>query len=456
MKLRPYPEYKDSGVPWLGEIPRHWEIISARQIGHLFKGSGGNKNDEVEEGVPCVRYGDLYTIHEFFILNSRACVSPDRLKSYMRIRFGDVLFAASGETIEDIGRSAVNLIRGEACCGGDIIILRPTVEIDPRFLGYALESPAARYQKSSMGRGFTVVHIYGAELKSLVTTFPPLEEQTQIAHFLDWKTAQIDRFIRNKRRLIELLKEQKQALINQAVTGAIDVRTGKPYPEYKDSGVPWLGKVPAGWEVRKLKYIAEMQSGDSLTSEEIQVSGRYPVYGGNGRRGFYENYNREGSLLLIGRQGALCGNVHRADGRFWATEHAVVVAPRSKIHRDWYYYMLIVMDLNQYSESAAQPGISVERVQNLLTTVPDLDEQVEIARHLNSLATAIENAITRTQHQIDLIQEYRTRLIADVVTGKLDVRGVAVPEPEIQEEDGISAAADDRPSAGEALAEPAA
>lgn len=133
--LKPYPKMKDSGVPWLGEVPEHWDVRPLGRIGALFKGNGGNKGDEVAFGIPCVRYGDLYTRHEFFITRSKACVPADRAEAYTRIRYGDVLFAASGETEEDIGRSSVNLIEGEARCGGDILVLRPEIPAVPRYLG---------------------------------------------------------------------------------------------------------------------------------------------------------------------------------------------------------------------------------------------------------------------------------------------------------------------------------
>jgi len=338
---------------------------------------------------------------------------------------GEIIVVRSGAYTAD--SAIVTEDYAGAVVGYDMVVTPKNIE--PAFLQWCLLSPyVLKDQLIASSMRAAQPHLNAEELGATELLLPPLKEQTQIARYLDWKTAQIDRFIRNKRRLIELLKEQKQALINQAVTGAIDVRTGKPYPGYKDSSVPWLGKMPSGWSVRKLKYIGDMQSGDNLTSEEIQVSGIYPVYGGNGQRGYYHEYNRDGHFLLIGRQGALCGNVHRVDGRFWATEHAVVVKPRNEIDRDWYYYMLIVMNLNQYSESAAQPGISVEKIQNLVTTVPKMGEQKAIAKYLNQVASAIENTIIRTQREIDLMQEYRTRLITDVVTGKLDVRGIEIPD----------------------------
>jgi type I restriction enzyme, S subunit len=195
MKLHPYPAYKDSGVPWLGEVPEHWEASPIGRIGQLFKGKGGSKEDEVSDGVPCVRYGDLYTKHEFFIRNSKAFVTPARAADYTPIHRGDVLFAASGETMEDIGRSAVNLMNSAACCGGDVLLLRPKMEIDAKFLGYVADSVASKRQKACMGRGFTVVHIYASELKRLVLPLPSLPEQVAVVRFLEYADRRIRRYI---------------------------------------------------------------------------------------------------------------------------------------------------------------------------------------------------------------------------------------------------------------------
>ena len=178
--LKPYPEMKDSGVPWLGEVPAHWGVRQLGRIGRFSKGNGGTKEDEVSQGIPCVRYGDLYMHHRFFIERSRAFVTEERSSAYAPIQYGDVLFAASGETIEEIGKSAVNLITSQACCGGDVILFRPSIAVDARFMGYATDCQPIAYQKSCMGRGITVMHIYGDQLRCLWMTFPPPDEQAAI------------------------------------------------------------------------------------------------------------------------------------------------------------------------------------------------------------------------------------------------------------------------------------
>ena len=153
-ELKPYRAYKDSGVEWLGAVPAHWEVRHLGRFGRLFKGGGGTKEDERESGVPCVRYGDLYTQHQVFITATRACVTPELADTvYTPIRYGDVLFAGSGETIDEIGKSAVNLIPGPACCGGDVIILRPSIDADARFLGYAMDCAATARQRRASAAG---------------------------------------------------------------------------------------------------------------------------------------------------------------------------------------------------------------------------------------------------------------------------------------------------------------
>lgn len=222
--LDPEAPLKDSGVEWLGEVPAHWEVRQMGRIGRFSKGSGGTKEDEVQCGVPCIRYGDLYTQHRFFVQKARSFVSQDASKSYTPIHYGDVLFAGSGETIEEIGKSAVNLITETACCGGDVVIFRSAIGVNAKFLGLATDCPYAAYQKSCMGRGITIMHIYGTELKYMSVAFPPLPEQTAIVEYLDKATADIDTTLTRTGREIELVNEYRTRLMADLVTGKLEVR----------------------------------------------------------------------------------------------------------------------------------------------------------------------------------------------------------------------------------------
>jgi len=222
--LDPNVKMKDSGVEWIGEVPEKWEAVKISHIGKLTKANGGSKQDNVDSGISCIRYGDLYTTHEYIIRKSRSYIEEGKLDEYTAIQYGDALFAASGETFEDIGRSAVNLLKEDACCGGDVIVLKPSKDIDPLFLGYALDSIPSKYQKALMGRGYTVVHIYTEQLRDLIVAVPPSFEQKTIGIALDRQTARIDLIIEKTQRSIDLLRERRSALITAAVTGQIDLR----------------------------------------------------------------------------------------------------------------------------------------------------------------------------------------------------------------------------------------
>ncbi len=194
----------------------------------------------------------------------------------------------------------------------------------------------------------------------------------------------------------------------------------KPYPKYKDSGVEWLGQIPAHWVMKKIKYIAELKSGDNITSDQISDNGNYPVYGGNGLRGYYDSYTHEGAYTLIGRQGALCGNINYASGKFWASEHAVIATFKGEYELKWFGELLRAMNLNQYSVSAAQPGLSVDNIKNLSGPVPSKNEQATIAAYLDRKTTEIDKLIANKERLIELYEEEKKAVINQAVTKGLD------------------------------------
>ena len=222
--LDPSPKLKPSGVEWLGDVPAHWEVQKLGRLGFFFKGGGGTKKDEIEGGLPCIRYGDLYTQYQFLIKDSQAGIAEANTSKYRQLKYGDLLFAGSGETIEEIGKSAVNLIDGPVYCGGDVIGFRSSQEMDPTFLSYTADCSHSTYQKACMGRGVTIMHIYSNELKHLLIPLPPISEQRAIAAFLDKQTERVDLLCARVEVAIERLQEYRTALITAAVTGGIDVR----------------------------------------------------------------------------------------------------------------------------------------------------------------------------------------------------------------------------------------
>ena len=185
----------------------------------------------------------------------------------------------------------------------------------------------------------------------------------------------------------------------------------------KDSGIAWIGQIPEEWGVVALKYLCTMQAGKNLVSEQITEEGLYPVYGGNGQRGFFCEYNCEGEKLVVGRQGALCGNVHKVAGRIWATEHAIITNATSLISQNYLYYLLIGMNLKQYvSSTAAQPGLAVSTIQNVRTCLPTLEEQERIARFLDAKCSRIDVVIKQTRASIEEYKKLKQAVITQAVT----------------------------------------
>ena len=192
------------------------------------------------------------------------------------------------------------------------------------------------------------------------------------------------------------------------------------YPEYRESGVAWIGAVPVGWRVMALKHFVSMASGDQITSEQIEEDGAFPVFGGNGLRGYTTGFTHDGHYALIGRQGALCGNINYAQGKFWASEHAVVVTPRQPCAVFWLGELLRSMNLGQYSVTAAQPGLSVEAVGNLRIPVPPQSEQSAIAAFLDRETGKIDALVAEQERLMALLKEKRQAVISQAVTKGLN------------------------------------
>ena len=443
--LKPYPDMKDSGVEALGQVPVHWAIRRLAQIGTISKGGGGNKDDEVSAGIPCIRYGDLYTTHNSFIEKSRSFVSKEKARKYTAIKYGDVLFAGSGETIDEIGKSAVNLMRQDACCGGDVILFRPTQQIEARYLGYALDCRQAATQKATMGRGITIMHIYGTQMKYLTIPIPPLDEQSAIVRFLDNADRHIQRYIRARQKLIALLAEQKQAIIHQVVTGQIDVRTGRSFPVYKPSGVDWIGSVPEKWVISSLRHRYVQCLGKMLDSNRITTDHLLPYLRNVDVQwdrinieklpkmditpAEYDRYTvKRGDLLVceggeIGRC-ALWSNELSRCGFQKALHRLRPRDMRQDMPRFMYYTLRSAAHSHAFTDGHVStiPHLTGDKLKAHRFPFPPLSEQKKIVRFLDSVTEAIDAATHRFRRQVTLLHDYRKLLIDDVVTGKIDVR----------------------------------
>ena len=268
---------------------------------------------------------------------------------------------------------------------------------------------------------------------------PPLAEQAAIVRFLDHADRCIRRYSRAKRKLIALLEEQNKALSQEAATGQLDVRTGRPYPAYKDSGTEWLQKVPKHWNLRRVKTefhcLNRYRIPLSATQRGAMKRRTYDYYGASGVIDKVDDYLFDDELLLLAEDGA--NLVLRslpltivARGQFWVNNHAHLLKPK-RGNVEFLAWALESLSYLPWISGAAQPKLTRDRLMSITIAVPPRDEQDQVVAIVAEAVLGIDLAVRRTRRQIRLLREYLTRLIADVVTGKLDVREAAAELPDL-------------------------
>jgi len=414
-----------------------WPVVCIGRLGRFFKGSGLSKKELVPSGVPCIRYGELYTKHRFIVRQFYSYIPDELAARSVLLAKGDVLFAASGETLDEIGKSVAYLLDERACVGGDIIVLRPGPNVDSHFLGYALESTPAVAQKSQMGHGITVMHIYSSALKYLRLHVPPLTAQKAIAGFLDRKTAAIDALIDKKQKLLDLLAEKRAALINQAVTRGL-----APNVPMKDSGIPWIGEIPAHWEIRKVW--TQLRPVKVQGHPHLQMLSVYREHGVVPKDSRDDNHNRDGKDLAVYQvvqPGQLVMNKMKAwQGSIAASEHQGLVSPDYMVldrigqtsPRYLHFLLRSARYIAEYKRLAygvrpSQWRLMFNEFRDVPLVLPPLAEQDHLSEAVGAITATARRAQAGIDLQLERLQEYRQALITAAVTGQLDIGDEANP-----------------------------
>ena len=433
----------------LGDVPAHWEV---RRLHSVCAMRVSNVDKHIKEGEVPVRlcnYVDVYR-NEYIRAGMRlmgATASREEVERF-RLRRGDTLITKDSEAWNDIGVPAlVQDIDADVVSGYHLALLRPNTEhMEGAFLFRALQTQGAKYQFHVAANGVTRYGLSHHGIKSVRIPVPTLPEQVAIARFLEHTTSRIDRYIRAKEELIALLEEQKQAIINEVVTGRIDVRTGRSYAAYKPSGLEWLGSVPAHWRLARNRHlfvqrnevgypelpILEVSLRSGVTVRDFERSTRKQIMSDHG---MYKRAVKGDIAYNMMRmwQGAV--GVAPVDG---LVSPAYVVAKpmpgtEQRFFDHLYHTSAYMTEVNKCSRGivADRNRLYWEDFKQMPTPCPPPDEQCAIADYIDREANVTIDQIRMRQEQIRLADEYRARLIADVVTGKLDVRGTApaLPRP---------------------------
>ena len=461
--LKLYSAYKGSGVPWLGAVPAHWEVVRLRNTSEMRVSNVDKHTKDDEQPVRLCNYVDVYKndrIRSGMAFMS-ATATTDEIERF-RLRSGDVLITKDSEAWNDIGVPAlVEDTEDDVVSGYHLALLRPFPErVNGGYLFRSLQSTAVAYQFHVEANGVTRYGLSHSAIKSVWLPLPPLPEQAAIVRFLDHADRRIRRYIRAKQKLIALLEEQKQAIIHQAVTGQIDVRTGKPYPACKDSGVEWLGDVPEHWDTARLKVFLLRPMRNGVFKKKDAFGSGVPIV--NVADIYHDSFQidpasldrvqttpnelrtyqvRTGDLFFVRSSLKLEGTGRAAvaiDCESGSVFECHLVQgrpdPRRAVAR-FLAFQLNSFSLRHYMISRANVVTMATVSQGVLAScpvfLPSISEQEGLLKQIDGECARVAATHDRAHREIDLLHEYRTRLITDVVTGKLDVREVAAGLPEI-------------------------
>ncbi|MYC31524.1 MAG: hypothetical protein F4X65_15780 [Chloroflexi bacterium] len=435
-KHKRYPAYKHTDVEWLGDIPAHWETSTVKhqytiQLGKMLQ-NGPSNQDDVE--VPYLR---AVHVQWFDVQTSDPPTmwASQKENELFGIEKGDLLVCEGGEG----GRCGiVNSNVDGYIIQNALHRVRSRENSRNDYLQYTLSTTSAMGWFEAINERATIAHFTGEKFGALKIPLPPLTEQNSIAVFLDRETARIDALVAKKERLVELLQEKRTALITRAVTKGLD-----PNASMKDSGVEWLGEIPAHWDVKRLKVIADIRYGLGQPPKEIP-DGLPLIRATNVYRGHITDsdmLNVDPEDVPLGRRAFLSAReivvvrsgAYTADSAIIPKKYAGAIAGYDMVVtvKDAEPEFIAIALLCPYvrdaqlvvaSTRSAQPHLNAEELGDALILLPTLPEQQAIASFVDQETAKLDSLITKIQEAIERLKELRTALISAAVTGRIDVR----------------------------------
>ena len=445
--LQPYPMMKNSSVEWLGDVPAHWDVRRLKSLLAQPVTDGPHITPQfLANGVPFLSVDGIQE-GELVFRNCRYISTEDHAEFSNKVapQRDDILLGKAAST----GKIARVKVDFPFSIWSPLALIRIGIkETKPAFLEYVLKDVAAQAQIETFCTLNTQKNISMDDIPKLKLPLPPFPEQTTIVRFLDHANRRIRRYIRAKQKLITLLEEQKQAITHQAVTGQIDVRTGEPYSAYKPSGVEWLRNIPTHWEMRRSKRVFRPRK-ELARPNDIQLSATQ-AYGVIAQEQYEERVGRKVVKILqnlelrrhvevndfVISMRSFQGGLERAWASGCIRSSYIVLQPATKLAVGYFGYLFKSVGYINALQSTAnfiRDGQDLNFANFCLVDLPfpPIEEQQRVQQALDRVSFDTGSAIERSRRRIDLLDEYRTRLIADVVTGKLDVCEAAAALPEV-------------------------
>lgn len=442
-----YPEYKDSGVEWLGEVPEHWNITELKRHSHVQGGYAFDSSLFKEEGEPVIRIGDIKQDGSVSLKHckfvSKNIANANKLFS---VKNGELVMAMTGATIGKAGwfkgkkPALVNQRVGVYKCNRKYL--------EYRFLWYILNSSGYQEHIKLTAFGGAQPNISDRGMVSYQTVTPSLDEQTQIANFLDHETTKIDTLISRQEQLIKLLKEKRQAVISHAVTKGLN-----PAAPRRDSGVEWLGEVPEHWNITEIRYITNQIGGGTPSKDQDEYwEGNIPWVSPKDMKINYIDDSQDkitdqavressakivpkGSVLIVVRGMILLHSVPVAltMKKLTVNQDMKALVPTGEVNGEYLLFLLMgfrdfILDLVESSAHGTK-CLRTEIFERMKLAIPSNEEQEEIVGKLKKKLDGIDSLFEKAYLSIDFLQERRTTLISAAVTGKIDVRNWQAQKP---------------------------
>lgn len=403
--MQRYDTYKDSGVKWLGEIPSHWEVCRFKNLVSLVTTPSNDSNKIGLENIESGSGKFIQTENEFE-------------GNGVHFQVNDVVYGKLRPYLQKVWLATFS---GNAV--GDFFIFRVNNKVVGKYLQYLMLSRCFTDDVNASTYGAKMPRVSSEYILTMRCAVPSIDEQIKMVSYLDTATAKIDAAIAQQQKMIDLLNERKQIIIDRAVTKGLN-----PNAKMKDSGVEWIGEVPEHWNLLPYRYL--FYNLDKLrmpitADQRSRNNPQYDYYGASGVIDKIDYYNVDDKVLLIGEDGAnlLMRNlplIYKAEGKFWVNNHAHILKPI----RDDYDYLAYVMEAADYTlfiTGSAQPKLSQSNLNCVKLPIPPITEQKQIVDYLSKRTRKIDEAISESNKMISLLQERKQIIINEVVTGKIKV-----------------------------------
>ena len=421
--MKPYKKYKNVGEDWIGLIPSNWEFSKLKFLAKTKISTIDRHEYDTEINVRVCHYPQAYKnekINSTTELSTGTCTEKE-LDNFS-LKKGQVVITKDSETADDIGvPTFIEEDIQNAVCGYHLAMLETCQDLNSDFLFRYLQSKNVRRFFEANVNGVTRFGLSKSTIENLFVPLPSVNDQIQIAHFLNYQTTIIDKLISKKEKLIDKLKEKRQAIINEAVTKGLD-----PGTKMKDSGIEWLGEVPDRWKIIKLRYLCDITTGGKDT-ENREDNGAYPFYVRSQTVERISSYSFDGEAILTAGDGVgVCKVWHYTVGKFDFHQRVYMMSNFKGIMGKYLFFFLRENFIHAVLKLSAKSTVdSLRRPMFLDFTVllPEtITEQQEIISFIDKYEVQSELLIEKEEMNIQKLKEYRQSLISEAVTGKMDVR----------------------------------